>query len=62
MNDPLPLPFEHGYDDTQLRWHWKTFKEHGYSLIGQSVENPEDAQAWWEVYMLGAVAESHRGQ
>lgn len=61
MNDPLPLPFEHGYSEDQLRWHWDMFKQRA-PMFGVCVDNKDDAQFSWVMYMIGAYTEAQRGQ
>lgn len=57
----LPVSFEHGYHETQLQWLWNQFEAQAPNLFNICVDNAEDAQALWDVFVFGAYCESQRG-
>lgn len=57
----LPVSFEHGFGPTQLQWLWLKFEANAPDMFNICVDNAEDAQAWWDMFVFGACCESQRG-
>jgi len=55
---PIPLNFDHGFTDEQMKWHWKSFCRGGGS---NGLLTPELVRGFWRAYMEGAQAEATRG-